>query len=63
MLNYFNMLLMKNYSLKLILFILTIILFQNYLFAAVTVLGKGDASLCYQTAELVMEADHRLSIV
>ena len=42
---------MKNYSLKLIIFVLTIILFQNYSFAAVTVLGKGDASLCYQAAK------------
>ena len=51
MLNYFNKFLMRNYLHKLILLGLAMILIQNYSFAAVTVLGKGDASLCYQAAK------------
>ncbi|MEC9458668.1 MAG: tetratricopeptide repeat protein [Pseudomonadota bacterium] len=42
---------MNNYIFKLTVFIITIVFLQNYSFSAVTVLGKGDASLCYQAAK------------
>ena len=51
MLNYLNKILMNNYIFKLTVFIITIVFLQNYSFSAVTVLGKGDASLCYQAAK------------
>ena len=51
MLNYLNKILMSNYIFKLIVFIITIVFLQNHSFSAVTVLGKGDASLCYQAAK------------